>query len=134
MVKSRHYACNILKTRAFSGDARSAQVEGCHAGRFGGEVFRRTHHAERRAYSGRKQPIARQRAWRELQAIRQVFALVIDDLPPPPKPASSEAEGALLRAALAKAITEPWRRLAELEAAIRAANRPLDFIERFLRI
>ncbi|MDB5441183.1 MAG: hypothetical protein JWM33_3610 [Caulobacteraceae bacterium] len=61
---------------------------------------------------------ARRRAWRELQAIRKMLALVVDDLPPPPKPASFEAEGALLRAALAKAVAEPWRRLAELEAAV----------------
>jgi hypothetical protein len=62
-------------------------------------------------------------AWRELQRLRQLLALVVDDLPPVAKPASFEAEGALLRAALAKAIAEPWRRLAELEAA-RPKHRP----------
>jgi hypothetical protein len=61
---------------------------------------------------------ARRRAWRELQAIRKMLALVVEDLPPPPKPPSFEAEGALLRAALAKAITEPWERLTALEKAV----------------
>ncbi len=61
---------------------------------------------------------ARRRAWRELQAIRKLLAAVVDDLPPPPKPASFEAEGALLRAALQRALTEPWERLAALEAAV----------------
>lgn len=61
---------------------------------------------------------ARKRAWRELQGLRKLLALVVDDLPPPPKPASFEAEGALLRAALKKALTEPWERLAALEAAV----------------
>jgi hypothetical protein len=60
----------------------------------------------------------RRRAWHELQRLRHLLALVVDDLPPAAKPASFEAEGALLRAALAKAIAEPWRRLAELEAAV----------------
>jgi hypothetical protein len=50
---------------------------------------------------------SRRRAWRELQRIRKMLALVVDDLPPPPNPASFEAEGALLRAALAKAIAQP---------------------------
>jgi hypothetical protein len=54
---------------------------------------------------------ARRRAWRELQAIRKMLALVVDDLPPSSNPASFEAEGALLRAAHA-AIAEPWQRLA----------------------
>jgi hypothetical protein len=71
----------------------------------------------------RKPTTSRRRAWRELQRLRQLLALVVDDLPPAAKPASFEAEGALLRAALAKAIAEPWRRLAELEAA-RPKHRP----------
>ncbi len=61
---------------------------------------------------------ARQRAWRELQAIRKLLALVVDDLPPPPKPANFAVEGALLRAALQRALTEPWERLAAIEAAV----------------
>jgi hypothetical protein len=61
---------------------------------------------------------SRRCAWRELQAIRKMLALVVEDLPPPAKPASFEAEGALLRAALAKALAEPWRRLAALEKAV----------------
>jgi hypothetical protein len=61
---------------------------------------------------------ARRRAWRELQRLRRMLALVVDELPPTPKPPSFEAEGALLRAALAKAICEPWRLLARLESAI----------------
>ncbi len=61
---------------------------------------------------------ARRRAWRELQAIRKMLDVVSHDLPPPPKPASFEAEGALLRAALARAICEPWERLAALEKAV----------------
>jgi hypothetical protein len=39
-----------------------------------------------------------------LQLLRQMLALVVDDLPPVAKPASFEAEGALLRAALAKPL------------------------------
>src|SRR4051794_34012740 len=61
---------------------------------------------------------SRRRAWRELQRLRQLLALVVEDIPPTPKPASFEAEGAILRAALAKAISEPWERLAKLEAAV----------------
>ncbi len=39
-------------------------------------------------------------------------------MPPPPKPANFETEGAHLRAALQRTLTEPWERLAALEAAV----------------
>jgi hypothetical protein len=83
-----------------------------------GEVFARTHTLPSVCPTLEKANDARRRAWRELQAIRKMLALVVDNLPPPPKPASFEAEGALLRAAVAKAIAEPWERLAALEAAV----------------
>jgi hypothetical protein len=74
---------------------------------------------------------SRRRAWRELQAIRKMLALVVADLPPPPKPATFEAEGAILRATLARAIAKPWHLLENLESAIEAirpylANPELD--------
>jgi hypothetical protein len=71
-----------------------------------------------------------------LQRLRQLLALVVDDLgnreaggrasSPPAEPASFKAEGALLRAALAKAITEPWRRLAQLEVAVEGVKPQLS--------
>ena len=64
--------------------------------------------------------VSRRRAWRELQRIRKLLSTVVEELPPPPKPPNFETEGALLRAALAKAIAEPWQRLAALEAAVEA--------------
>jgi hypothetical protein len=61
---------------------------------------------------------SRRRAWRELQLMRKALSAVVDDLPPAPKPANFEREGEILRAALAKALSEPWQRLAQLEAAV----------------
>jgi len=63
---------------------------------------------------------SRRRAWRELRAIRQMLTLVVENLPPVSKPVSFEEEGKILRAALARAITEPWERLATLEKAVEA--------------
>jgi hypothetical protein len=61
---------------------------------------------------------ARRRAWNELQAIRKILDAVVDDLLPPPKPRSFEAEGAILRAALERAFREPHERLAALYKAV----------------
>ena len=66
---------------------------------------------------------SRRRAWAELQKIRSLLALVAEDLPPPAKPASFEAEGAALRAAMAKAFLDLLNELDALDGAI-AGMRP----------
>jgi len=66
---------------------------------------------------------SRRRAWAELQKIRGLLALVANDLPPPEKPASFEAEGTALRAAMAHLILDLLKQLDDLDGAI-AGMRP----------
>ena len=61
---------------------------------------------------------SRRRAWRELQRFRTVLALLVDDLEPPPKPPAFEAEGAILREAMANAILRLIGQLDALEDAL----------------
>lgn len=65
---------------------------------------------------------SRKRAWREMQSLRAILALVVE-LPPVGKPASFEAEGAALRAGLARALLEFTSKLDALEKAV-AGIRP----------
>ena len=47
-----------------------------------------------------------------------MLGLIVEKMPPVSKPANFEEEGKILRAALARAIAEPWEQLTEVEKAL----------------